>query len=268
MWCSNCHQDLPGVNHPATGRLVCSRCQHAMTGSRVTRSGVCDDGIDLTEPVVTTKKTSSPPIRADDWSARRRARELDRALRRPMHIGVPVTKNPLLGARRFDPPQDLFDQLEQVTTPAIKTDEPPITSAKQLIRRQTGAAQVFSWLVVATGALTVAGGVGLLSWSLFGNVITYWNLALGLTLGGQGALILGLVLVVSRLWRNSRFASGKLQEVHARLGQLQQTADVLTSMRSGGAPAFYADLARGASPQMMLGNLKGQLDQLAARIGT
>ena len=95
----------------------------------------------------------------------------------------------------------------------------------------------------------------------------YWNLAIGLTLGGQGTLIFGLVLVVSRLWRNSRYATGKLQDVHARLGQLQHTADALTAMRSGGAPAFYADLVRGASPQVLLANLKGQLDQLASRIG-
>jgi hypothetical protein len=39
-------------------------------------------------------------------------------------------------------------------------------------------------------------------------------------------------------------------------------------MRSGGAPAFYADLVRGASPQVMLANLKGQIDQLATRIGS
>lgn len=91
---------------------------------------------------------------------------------------------------------------------------------------------------------------------------------MGLTLGGQGTLILGLVLVVSRLWRSSRYAGGKLQEVHARLAQLQHTADALTAMRSGGAPAFYADLVRGASPQMLLTNLKGQLDQLATRLGS
>jgi hypothetical protein len=80
-------------------------------------------------------------------------------------------------------------------------------------------------------------------------------------------LILGLVMVVSRLWRNSRFATNKLQELHARLAQLQSTADTISAQRSGGAPAFYADLARGASPQILLSNLKGQLDQLATRVG-
>ena len=82
---------------------------------------------------------------------------------------------------------------------------------------------------------------------------------------GQGLLIFGLVLIAARLWRNSRYASSKLIDVHSQLGQLQHTADALTTMRSG-APAFYAELVRGASPQMLLANLKGQLDQLATRI--
>jgi hypothetical protein len=106
-----------------------------------------------------------------------------------------------------------------------------------------------------------------ISWSLSAHTVVNWNLALELALGGQGLLIFGLILVVSRLWRHSRYAAGKLQDVHARLGQLQHTAEVLTTMRAGGgAPAFYAELARGANPHMLLTNLKGQLDQLATRL--
>lgn len=268
MWCSNCHQDVPGVANPTSRRLVCSRCQHPMAkGKPAPVAAVCDDGIDLTGQVAPVK-SASPPIRTDDWSARRRVRELDRALRRPMHIAPANAdvKNP--GSRRFDPPQNLFDALGPAPPPAITLAEPPITSVKQLQARRSNGGQVFSWLVVLAGVITLAAGVGLIGWSLYAGDLAHWNLALGLALSGQGELILGLVLVVSRLWRNSRFATSKLQEVHARLGQLQQTADVLTSMRTGGASAFYADLARGASPQMLLGNLKGQLDQLAAQLGT
>jgi hypothetical protein len=134
---------------------------------------------------------------------------------------------------------------------------------------QSEGSQIVSWFVVIVGAFAFAGGAGLIAWSLSSKVMTYWNLGLGLALGGQGTLILGLVLVVSRLWRHSRFAALKLQDVHSRLGQLQQTADVLTSMRAGGsAPTFYADLARSASPHTLLANLKGQLDQLATRLST
>jgi hypothetical protein len=229
-----------------------------------------DDGIPLDEPVVAATVAAAPPICSDDWSTRQRAREIDRKLRRPMHfnpsIGSSAT-SALQGPRRFDPPQNLFDQLEQVTTPTIATATPPVTSAKQLIKRRTSASQVVAWLVVSLGTIVLAAGLGLIGWSLYAEQMQYWNLALGLSLGGQGALIFGLVLVVSRLWRNSRYAVNKLQDVHARLGQLQTTADALTATRPGGAPAFYGELAHGASPQMLLSNLKGQLDQLATRLG-
>lgn len=114
--------------------------------------------------------------------------------------------------------------------------------------------------------LALVGGLALIAWSLAQNEMSYWNQALGLTLGGQGVLIFGLVLVVTRLWRNSRYASNKLHDVTARLAQLQHTADALSATRVGGASAFYADVVRGASPQVLLTNLKAQLEQLATRL--
>lgn len=142
----------------------------------------------------------------------------------------------------------------------------PATSTRQVRPSRTTAGQILSWLIVAGGAIALLAGIALIGWSLAQTQMRHWNLALGLALGGQGALILGLVMVVSRLWRNSRYAANKLQELHARLGQLQNTADTISAMR-GGAPTFYADLARGASPQMLLSNLKGQMDQLTWRLG-
>ena len=47
---------------------------------------------------------------------------------------------------------------------------------------------------------------------------------------------------ISRLWRSSRYSAAKLQDVHVRLGQLQQSSETLAATRTGGAPAFYADL--------------------------
>jgi hypothetical protein len=149
--------------------------------------------------------------------------------------------------------------------PAPSSSIPPVIRSQA--RRGEGG-QLTAWLIVLAGTLLLAGGIGLIAWSLSAKQLQYWNLALGLTLGGQGTLIVGLVLVVSRLWRNSRHAAGKLQDVLARLGQLQQAADALATTRGGGAPAFYADLVRGASPHVLLANLKGQVDQLATRIGS
>jgi hypothetical protein len=222
----------------------------------------------LDEPVAAQVATASP-IRNDDWAAQQRVRSLGRELRRhAIATGATSHRDPLRKLR-VDPPQDLLSQLEQATSPSFVPISPhPTTSANSARTAHTGSGQVVAWLVVAAGAIAMAAGIGLTAWSIATDQLTYWNLALGVTLGGQGTLILGLVLVVSRLWRNSRYASSKLQEVYIRLGQLQNTADALTAMRSGGAPAFYADLVRGASPHVLLANLKGQVDQLAARVGS
>jgi hypothetical protein len=196
----------------------------------------------------------------DDWAATKRARELGRELRRPGIASGDVHGGP----RRFDLPQDLLAQLSQQAAPTIVG---PTASTVSQSRRTEGA-QVAAWSIVLVGTLVLVGGVGLIAWSLSTRQLHLWNLALGLTLGGQGTLIFGLVLVVSRLWRNSRHASNRLQDVHARLGQLQNMADALAAARPGGAPAFYADLVRGASPHVLLANLKGQVEQLATRIGS
>jgi hypothetical protein len=250
-----------------TGRTVCSRCQRPLRIKKPPHSAtICDGGLALDEQAAATAAATLP--RVDDWSVHQRLRELGRELRRPAPASVAAPSGFPQGPRRFDPPQIVVDDV------ARDTADPFVpTAAYTAIRtaansRPAKGTQVVAWLVVLAGSLALASGIGLVAWSLVTEQILYWNLALGLTLGGQGVLILGLVLVVLRLWRNSRHATGKLHVVHSQLDKLQHTADALATMRSGGAPAFYAELVRGTSPQVLLANLKGQVDQLATRIGS
>lgn len=263
MWCNTCQQDTPGVAHAATGRIVCSRCQLPVSARKATaQARISDEGIALDEqPAAASAK--GPSFAKDNWSNEQRVRTLARELKRPAITASKTSASVFADRRRFEPPHDFFGQLDRssVTT---QTDANDAANAMQ-----SEGSQIVGWFVVIIGALAFAGGAGLIAYSLSSKVMSYWNLGLGLALGGQGTLILGLVLVASRLWRYSRYAAVKLQDVHSRLGQLQQTADVLTSMRAGGsAPAFYADLARSASPHTLMANLKGQLDQLATRLST
>jgi len=228
---------------------------------------ICDEGIALDEPAAALA-AAAPPFRGADWSSRQRVRDLGRELRRPSLAARSASNQIPHGPHRFDPPQNLFDKLEQVTAPAIAPIPRPPTTAALLRSRRTEASQVVAWFVVVAGAMAFIAGIGLIGWSIAAEQMIYWNVALGLTLGGQGTLILGLALVVSRLWRSSRYAASKLQDVQVRLGQLQHTADALTAMRSGSAPAFYADLVRGVSPHVLLANLKGQVDQLATQLSS
>jgi hypothetical protein len=257
MWCNNCQQDVPAVGRSGSTKLECSRCHTAQRAPHVV--GISQAGIALDDAVALEVVDSRPPLAADDWQLRRRTRELGRKLRYD-------TTGAGRRAQAAATPNTFSDLAERTATPIVE----PASHAKQ--QSNTAApspesGQYFAWFVTFIGTAAFAGGVGLITWSIANNRPEYWEHALALTLGGQGTLILGLVLIVARLWRNSRYASGKLQQVHVELGQLQRTAEALTAMRTSSAPAFYADLVRGASPQMLLTNLKGQLDQLSTRLG-
>jgi len=203
-----------------------------------------------------SREPRRPPLGADDWQIERRNRALGRKLR---HETV-------ASRRRVDSPQNLFDELAQQTATPILTPGSHAPPRRTNPQRRPEIGQFLAWLIALTGASLLGCGVGALGWSFAHGGTEIWDPAIGLTLTGQGILIFGLLLVATRLWRNSRYASSQLQQVHTELGQLQRTADALTAMRGGGAPAFYAELVRGASPQMLLTNLKGQLDQLATRL--
>jgi len=268
MWCSTCQQETPGLANATSGRIVCSRCQAPLQKHKAPyTTRICDDGLALDEPA-RTQTAAATPFRTDDWAARQRVRSAVRELRRPNPTTGNAPNRIAADQRRFDPPQDLFANIELATTPTIATLAPQSFASELAQKRSSAGGQVIAWLVVTIGVATLASGVGLIAWSLSTAQMLYWNYAVGLATAGQGALIFGLVLVISRLWRSSRYSAAKLQDVHTRLGQLQQSSETLAATRTGGAPAFYADLVRGASPHVMLANLKGQVDQLATRVAS
>ncbi len=256
MWCNNCQQDVPAIARAGTSKLACTRCHNTLRPPHAV--GFSEAGIALDDDIALEVVDSRPPIVSDDWQLRRRTRELGRKLRH----------EPVGSQRRDGSPQNLFSELAaQTASPIVdpgRYAQP--TSTTKPPSPEMG--QVVAWFITFTGFTSLVAGLGMIAWSIAHGGSGYWDHALALTLAGQGTLIFGLVLVVTKLWRNSRYASGKLQEVHTELGQLQRTAETLSAMRNGGAPAFYAELVRGASPQMLLTNLKGQLDQLATRLGS
>lgn len=254
MWCSNCQQDVPAVGESGTNRSLCSRCQRPLRPSHVMQ--ICDEGVALDEqPAVAAVATSAPPT--DHWQLRRRTREIGRKLRHDVGIGRPVSTSQH---------GEVFEDLKQLAASPIIMPTEPVAPRRDDRERKPESGQLVAWLFALGGAVALGGGIGAIVWSLAGDRPDLWNPAVGLTLIGQGLLIFGLVMIVARLWRGQRYASTKLQDVHGDIAQLQRTADALSAMRAGGAPAFYAELVRGASPQMLLSNLKGQLDQLATRL--
>ena len=57
-----------------------------------------------------------------------------------------------------------------------------------------------------------------------------------------------------------------LSELDGELKTVRHATTLLSTSHSGGAQSFYLHLAEGASPQLLLADLKGQMDLLAQQM--
>ncbi len=94
-----------------------------------------------------------------------------------------------------------------------------------------------------------------------------WTIGLPVAIGGQIALLIGLILQLERLWHDSRHAADRLKAVDEQLHDLKTTTTLLGTGHASPGGAFYAHMADGAGPHLLLTDLKGQLDLLALKIG-
>ena len=84
-------------------------------------------------------------------------------------------------------------------------------------------------------------------------------------LAGQVALVLGLALQLDRIWHDNRHAAARLQTVDEEIDELKTTTSLLGTTH-GPSAAFYAHWAGGAGPDILLTDLKSQLDLLAVKL--
>jgi hypothetical protein len=271
MWCSQCQQDVPAVAEAGgTGRVVCARCQRSFTAAQPAHTTtVCDHGIPLDEfaanATVDDSATTDPVAALSDWQTEQRFRHIARTLRTGARESQLPSHTAAAGYYRFDPPQNLLVDTEPIAVRSTAVRNPS-SASHYLPNRRSSGGQVLAWLIVICGFISFSCGVGLVSWSLAEELPFYWDVGTLMALVGEGLLVYGLLLVLSRLWRSSRHANQKLHEIQWQLGEVQRTAQTIVGMKNGNAPAFYAELARGASPQMLLSSLRGQLEQLSARV--
>ena len=122
------------------------------------------------------------------------------------------------------------------------------------------------WTAVTLGSTAFVCGGALLVWSYVTGRQELWTLGMPIALGGQIVVLAGLILQLDRLWHDSRRAAGKLDQVDLQLRELKTTTTLLGTTYGPSSAAFYAHLAEGASPQILLRDLKGQLDLLAMKL--
>jgi hypothetical protein len=189
------------------------------------------------------------PLTEDDWSLEAQLRSVERLVS---------------SLREYGP----------TPRPSIAVDEPhaglagwhaPAEPRTQLTDTKP-ATHTAAWSILSLGLAVFACGGVLLVWSLVAGREDLWPVGMPLALIGQAGLILGLILQLDGLWHTSRSTAKALTQLDDELANVRQATTLLSTARSNPSQSFYLHLAEGAAPQLLLADLKGQLDLLAQQM--
>jgi hypothetical protein len=239
MWCSTCQQDVPGVAPAAGAPLRCSQCGQAAPGETA-------PGGKLDQPALVKLLGD---LQNDDWALEADLRGVERML---------GSLRPAQPRTAIDPPHPSPTGWNIPSAPSRPL--PPV--------EQKPPSHFAAWLVLSLGLAVFSCGGVLLGWSFLGGREDLWPIGIPLALIGQAGLIVGLVLQLDGLWQTNRKTAMALSELDGELASVRQATTLLTSSQASGGQSFYVHMAEGASPQLLLADLKGQLDLLAQQLAT
>lgn len=259
MWCRQCQQDVPAIASSGERKFCCPRCGEAVGSQCPAETDAKKTSLD---PPLTCARAGEMPS-CDSW-------ELDDQL---WHIGQVLQVDKAQGHSQEKAYQHEVARLD----PAHNTIGPRHAPPTPVLRRRKSESRstqgggsflgVLIWAALSLGTAALVCGGMLLGWSLIAGRIELWKIGLPIAAGGQIALLIGLVLQLDRLWHDNHHTASKLDEVDEKLHDLKTTATLLGTVHGPSSTAFYTHLAGGANPQLLLSDLKGQLDILAMRIG-
>jgi hypothetical protein len=262
MWCHHCGQDVPGIPSLEAGEFSCARCAKTFGSSPRQDDDAASAPSNSTDAspakAATTGATKPVEPTYDGWELEEELRHVGRVLQRAKGE-TPTDTAAGLHAARLDAAQ-AGPPPWHVRTPQRKPELP--TSAP------AGSGPVLAgltWTALSIGTIAfVCGGI-LIGWSVVTSRQDLWTIGTPIALGGQIALLIGLIFQLDRLWLDNRRAAAKLDVVDEQLHELK-TATTLLGATHGPSGAFYAHWADGAGAQILLTDLKSQLDLLAVKL--
>jgi hypothetical protein len=218
MWCTNCRQDVPGIASQAEagpssgGPLVCIRCGTIFLAKngRSTSAGLA------ASPGATLAAASEPdadsapadlPAAFDSWELEERLRHVKRLLAPP-----PVRESRSAASNlEFRIDAGSTSERRSEASQAAARNEAPVEQAGR------GAwASLAAWSAIAIGLAALTCGGVLCGWSLAQGRDELWAIGLPLLLGGQMTLLIGLLLQLRRIWRDSSIRNRPTKTVKVR----------------------------------------------------
>ncbi len=263
MWCRSCQQDVPAVASKEDATVRCARCHAGLSASPA--SHTTDRCAETSAE--STVEVQPPAIAADDWPADALARDWERWELAEDLRKVDRLIN-ALGVRRVDASHDAC-----LATQESRTAAEPHGDRRGFSRsgsRPTGKSHqrsLCAWSILALGLVTAAAGAMLLVGSYWMNRADLSQLGMPLILAGQAALAIGLVVQLDAVRRSNQTAFESLDDLDDQLNELRHATTLLTSSQCSPSQSFYSHTAAGAGPQLLLADLKRQLDLLAIRLG-
>ena len=255
MWCRNCQQDVPAIGSTDDSATGCARCHKPFSDDATTNAP------DAAKDIAPTK-TRRAPSNSTDW--------LEKALLEDWELEDELNEAQLLaaslGVREPASSTIRFDATHRPGRTRESTYARPSSKSRQ--RQQPAESFFLSWCILSCGMMAFVFGAVLIGWSFADDRPDLWRLGLPFTLAGQAALLVGLVFQLDGLWRSNREAAETLDELDSQLDELRHATSLLSTTHSSSAKSFYLHMADGASPNLLLADLKGQLDLLANRIAT
>jgi hypothetical protein len=238
MWCKHCRQDVPARTSGDRPGFCCPRCGEIVTA----------------DPSIAPE----PAPAYDSWEIDEQLRHIDRVLHSARESGrQPSVAQPQ--TTRFDPPHAAPAAWHAPARKSGRRRRAPKPA------RNPGS-QVLTSLALLLGTMSLVCGGILLAWSVIAGRPELWSIGLPVAIGGQIVLLMGLVLQIDRLWSDNRAAVDKLHDVDDQIGDLKMTTTLLGTSQGPTGGVFYSHFAGGASPQLLLADLKGQLDLLAVKL--
>ena len=106
-----------------------------------------------------------------------------------------------------------------------------------------------------------------MAWSMVSSRENLWSIGFPIALVGGINLLIALIVQLDRFLNDNQDTVTKLKKVDDQLNRLAAVTKQLGKNHHSPSDAFYAHLAGGANPQLLLSDLKSQLDILAVKIG-
>lgn len=242
MWCRDCEQNVESVRQASSSGSCCARCGTPVSDSiepTDTGAGPIPDPVD-----------EAPKVGWDEW-------DFDESLMQDQ----PEEGEFLAANEATDLPLNVFHEAHDSPTPYYAAHRGRGRKRPDARRKH---ASPMTWALLSFGIATLMCGGVLMGWSFLGARTELWTVGTPLALMGQAMILIGLVLQMDIIWQSSRDTSITLEEIDDQISDLRQTKWQQPYHGETGTKYFHP--AQEPSPQMLIADLKGQLEKLSVRV--